>query len=215
MKKFTLPTKKIAYAGVLTAIAVVLNIFDINLFGNSNKLTFTYTVSFVAGIFFGPVVGLTVGALGDVIGFLIKPSGVWIPTITLASALIGFIPGLIFYIFNKDTGRAADLRSKMHAFAFNNKQKRDEARRGQGTGRDILNKIKPYVLILISFAIVFVVCTAFINTLSIYYLILPIHNKTFWLYLTGRLFPFQSVIVAINIVLVCALYNPLKNFFRK
>lgn len=85
----------IAYTAVLIALAVVCNMFDIPLGVGDKKLSLSYLPSFVAGIFLGPISGLSVGLFGDVIGLLISPQGPWIPLITLSSALIGLIPGLI------------------------------------------------------------------------------------------------------------------------
>ncbi|NCC88497.1 MAG: folate family ECF transporter S component, partial [Clostridia bacterium] len=92
--RLTLTTKKIAYIAVLVAINVVLNFFSID-FGFATKLSFTYVPCFIAGIFMGPFAGFLVGAIGDGLGFLITPKGVWLPLITLASGLIGLIPGIL------------------------------------------------------------------------------------------------------------------------
>ncbi len=90
--------ERITYTAVLAAIAVVLNIIELNLGIGDIKLSLSYLPSFISGIFLGPLAGLSVGLLGDVVGVLIMPQGPWIPLVTLSSALMGFIPGLIFMI---------------------------------------------------------------------------------------------------------------------
>lgn len=96
----TITTKRhtltLTYTAVLVAIAVIANIFDIPVSGGTIKLSLSYIPCFVAGMFLGPMAGLLTGLLGDVIGLMINPQGPWIPLITLSSALLGFIPGLVF-----------------------------------------------------------------------------------------------------------------------
>ncbi|MFI3228579.1 MAG: folate family ECF transporter S component [Bacillota bacterium] len=96
MKSRIAETKYIAYIAVLVAINVLLNAFSLPLLGGIVEVSFTYIPCFIAGIFMGPVAGLLVGLLGDLLGVIIYPHGAWIPLITLASALMGFIVGLIF-----------------------------------------------------------------------------------------------------------------------
>lgn len=48
-----------------------------------------------AGIVFGPVVGGLVGTIGDIVSFIVRPTGAFMPHFVLTSALTGIIPGLI------------------------------------------------------------------------------------------------------------------------
>ena len=48
-----------------------------------------------AGVVFGPVVGGIVGAVGDVVSFIVRPTGAFMPHFVLTSALTGIIPGVI------------------------------------------------------------------------------------------------------------------------
>ncbi len=175
MKKLSLSSKSIAYIALLTAISVVLNIYSIPLMDNALKLSFTYLICFVAGAFFGPLAGFLVGGLGDLIGFIIAPLGAWLPLVTLSSALIGFIPGIIFKYF----------------------------------------RMRPILKIVVSFVLVYVVCTMFLNTFAIYLVILETTSRTFWGFLWFRL-PLQSAIFAINFAAAIVLYYPLqKTLFAK
>lgn len=89
----------ITYTAILIALGIICNTFDIPIGGGSLKLTFTYIPCFIAGIFLGPIAGFLVGFLGDLLGFLINSQGMaWIPLLTISSAFIGFIPGLVFKI---------------------------------------------------------------------------------------------------------------------
>lgn len=85
--------KKIAFLAVFTALSVAVNFLSVDI-TPTNKITFTYTVCFFAGIFLGAVPAFAVGFLGDAIGYLIVPSGVfWLFGVTLG--LYGFITGII------------------------------------------------------------------------------------------------------------------------
>ena len=90
--------KRLAYLGVMTAIAVITNCFSITVNSGANSISFNYVICSLAGIFFGPVSGGIVGLLGDLIGCLIAPKGPFNPFIMVASALIGVLSGLAFKI---------------------------------------------------------------------------------------------------------------------
>lgn len=54
------------------------------------------------GILFGPLAGGIVGAISDILGYIINPMGAYMPHFTLTSFLTGFIPGLIiYYVFKR------------------------------------------------------------------------------------------------------------------
>ncbi len=95
-------TIRMAYLAVLVALAIISNVFEINIPSGafiSNKIGFTYVPVFLTGIFFGPVAGFGVGALGDALGWLINQSaGVYNPLFTLSTALMGVIAGLVWRI---------------------------------------------------------------------------------------------------------------------
>ncbi len=92
-------TLKLTSVAMLTALAVLTNMFTIPLTPNfSRVISFTIVVSFIAGIYLGPVSGLTVGFLGDLIAHFINPMGGmgynWF--IGLSCALTGLVAGLVF-----------------------------------------------------------------------------------------------------------------------
>ncbi len=95
-------TIRMAYLAVMVAIAIITNIFEINIPAGAfigNKIGFTYVPTFLTGIFFGPIAGFGVGALGDALGWLInQTAGAYNPIFTLSTALMGLIAGLVFRI---------------------------------------------------------------------------------------------------------------------
>lgn len=174
MRKITFTTKEIAYLAILVAINIVLNIVGVTLPGYSTKLSFTYIPCFVAGIFMGPLAGLLVGLLGDILGLLISSEGLaWMPLITVASGLMGLIPGLICRYL----------------------------------------KLNIFIKIALSLAVVFVVCSVFINTYALF--VLYGKGLPFWAYLTIKRLPIQSIIFTVNAVAVFAMYPPLNKFVFK
>lgn len=90
---------KLAILGQLTACAVLAGLFlrlDLQAFPGMPTLRLTVTPLFIymAGFLFGPVAGGAVGVSSDLLAFIIKPSGPFIPTVTVCAALSGILPGL-------------------------------------------------------------------------------------------------------------------------
>lgn len=182
-----LSVKTICYCAVLVALSVIANTFTVYMnFSGSNALSFTYTVCFLAGAFFGPFAGFIVGACGDLIGWLINPAGgSFNPLLTLTSGLLGLIPGVIFMLRNNFSSR-----------------------------KKIPLKFMP-VWTIIAFVAVWLVCTN-ANTLIMYYFYIAGFSKkytSFWPYYIYRI-PFQTLFWAINLVLSIALAVPLKKILK-
>ena len=85
--------KKIAYLAMFTAIAVVINTISIDV-TPSFKLSFTATVGFICGCYFGPIGGFSVMLIGDIIGGFLA-GFVPNPIITLGTCMFGLVPGII------------------------------------------------------------------------------------------------------------------------
>ena len=71
-------TRVIAMAGMLVAISVLLSTFNIML-SQVLRISFAFLPIAAGGMLFGPVVGALMGALGDVLGYLVHPSGPFFP----------------------------------------------------------------------------------------------------------------------------------------
>jgi len=90
-------TRSLVFGGILIAISIVLTRFAsirVN-FGAVEGIRIgfgTFPIIF-AGFCFGPLMGALVGALSDVLGYIISPGGPYMPHFTLSSALYGMIPG--------------------------------------------------------------------------------------------------------------------------
>jgi len=81
-------------AAMLLAIAVILSFFKIPL-TEVMEIRFSNIPVAVAGMLFGPGVGGVVGALSDLLGYVVRPTGPYFPGFTVSAALSGVIFGLI------------------------------------------------------------------------------------------------------------------------
>lgn len=89
-------SKKIAYIALFTAISTVSNmilearIFDV-------QFSLTITVSFLSGIFLGPVFGFCSGFLSDFIGYAVNSWGqLYMPWVGISTGGFAAISGLLF-----------------------------------------------------------------------------------------------------------------------
>ena len=60
----------LAFAGMVTALAIILESFPIYLLGQSLKIYFSFVVVSLGCACYGPLVGMGVGAVIDTLGFL-------------------------------------------------------------------------------------------------------------------------------------------------
>lgn len=91
--------KTVAAAAVLVAMNIILSrVFAINI-GSTLRITISTTPIFLAGLWFGPLVGGLCGAAGDLLGSLFQgyaPN----PLIMAAAVLCGLLPGIMKkYVF--------------------------------------------------------------------------------------------------------------------
>jgi ECF transporter S component (folate family) len=105
-KKNRMKTDTMVKVGLMIALSVVLKLVlevYVPLAGlPALRINFTSVPIILSGIICGPLAGLLTGALSDLICFVVKPGGVYFPGFTLTSALVGFIPGLIYKYMKKD-----------------------------------------------------------------------------------------------------------------
>ena len=87
-------TLKITMSAVFIALYFVLDRFTaINLLANQYKLSFIPLIT--ASVLLGPIWGMAVGGLGDLVSALIMPTGAYFPGFTIVSALMGLTFGLL------------------------------------------------------------------------------------------------------------------------
>ncbi|KOF57826.1 hypothetical protein AGR56_16600 [Clostridium sp. DMHC 10] len=88
--------RTLTFAGITIALSIVLNSFYIPV-GENLHISFVFLVLSLGALIFGPVTGLFVGAIYDILGFVIHPSGTFFPGYTLSTMLEFFIYGLFLY----------------------------------------------------------------------------------------------------------------------
>ncbi len=88
--------KVVTMAGMLTAFGVIAGFFKIAI-TEVIEIRFSALPIAAAGSFFGPGVAAAVGAVADIGGFLVRPTGPYFPGFTLSGALTGVIFGLCLH----------------------------------------------------------------------------------------------------------------------
>lgn len=103
MKKMTL-LYKISYSALFIALGIILSRFVSipALFGLPFlKISFAPSIVMFSSFYLGPVFGLIVGLLVDILGALMFPTGAFNPLFSIAAGLTGLIPFLAYYVISK------------------------------------------------------------------------------------------------------------------
>ena len=105
MNREAIKLRRMLVSALLLAIALVLKTFfsiDIPLLGeNGMSVGIAGVFSMLPSILFGPFYGAAVSGLSDLLGYIIKPGGAYMPLLTLTAALGGFLRGGIFVWLKK------------------------------------------------------------------------------------------------------------------
>ncbi len=84
-----------AVCAMLIALSMAVESLSVTLpFG---KVNFAFIPLAAIGMLFGPSVSIFAGAICDILGFLVKPNGAFLPIYTLIGAFQGLIYGLVLY----------------------------------------------------------------------------------------------------------------------
>ena len=96
-------TRAITTSGLLLAIQMVLSSYGVIEVTDSLKISLAHLAIAPTAILFGPVAAGLQGALSDVLGFMLKPTGPYFPGFTLTAALLGVIYGMLLYKTRRTT----------------------------------------------------------------------------------------------------------------
>lgn len=88
----------ICVLAALLGLSILLNLFKINITAGIT-ISFAWLPGIIIGWYFGPIVGLLMGALIDTINWLIY-GGVWFWMYALQELILGLIVGIISSLFN-------------------------------------------------------------------------------------------------------------------
>lgn len=99
-------TRKISFISLLIAMSIVLSrMASIRIAIGSVegiRIGFGKLPIILGSLMFGPLYGGIVGALSDMVGYIIQPIGPYMPHFTVISALVGILPPVLFRFLGAD-----------------------------------------------------------------------------------------------------------------
>ena len=90
-------TQTLTTVGLFLAIQMVLSSYGTIQVNDSLKISLAHLALAPTAMLFGPVAAAIQGAMSDILGFLLKPTGPYFPGFTISAALGGVIYGLFFF----------------------------------------------------------------------------------------------------------------------
>lgn len=93
-------TQTLTTVGLFLAIQMVLSSYGVIQVNDSLKISLAHLALAPTAMLFGPVAAAIQGAMSDILGFLLKPTGPYFPGFTVSAALGGVIYGL--FLFESD-----------------------------------------------------------------------------------------------------------------
>ncbi len=109
--------KSVVTAGLLVAVHTVMAVFLSITVTQSLRISISFLANVVTGALFGPIVGMVCGGVGDVVQYLIKPTGAYFPGFTISAMLSGFIYGTAFYYKFPKRKDNNTMSEKKHGFS--------------------------------------------------------------------------------------------------
>ena len=102
MRTTALHTRRIAISAIFLSIALVLRLifsWYLPLFGQHGmRVGLAPIFTMMPAILFGPIYGAIVAALTDILGFLLRPMGAYMPLLTLTVTAGGFLRGALWLV---------------------------------------------------------------------------------------------------------------------
>ena len=90
-------TQTLTTTGIMLAIQMVLSSYGTIEVTDNLKISLAHLALAPTAVFFGPVPAAMQGALSDILGFLLKPTGPYFPGFTLSALLLGLTYGVSLY----------------------------------------------------------------------------------------------------------------------
>ena len=110
MDKVSFHIRRVTISAILLSIALVLKTtlsLYIPLFGqNGMSVGISGIFSMLPAFLFGPVYGMIVSGLSDLLGYVLKPMGAYLPLMTLTVAFGGFLRGALWAVLRGRSGKA-------------------------------------------------------------------------------------------------------------
>lgn len=93
-KPVKLTSKNLSIISLLLALTLILSMFFTIRIGSGIKLSVKFLTLALTSMLFGPVYGGIVGAVSDILAYLINPVSFFLPQITFVNFLYGFTYGI-------------------------------------------------------------------------------------------------------------------------
>ena len=90
-------TQTLTVVGMFLAIQMVLSSYGVIQLNDSLKISLAHLALAPTAMLFGPVAAGLQGAMSDILGFLLKPTGPYFPGFTISAALGGVVYGCLLY----------------------------------------------------------------------------------------------------------------------
>ena len=108
--------------GFFIALAIALNAISIRIPGIGMSISFTWLPTMIIGWFFGPIIGLFLGALIDTLNWLIF-GGFWFWLYAIQEPCVGFFVGILsslyrLYFFDKNKIKITLIINQLFMFVF-------------------------------------------------------------------------------------------------
>jgi len=88
--------RTVVVCGLLIALNCVLAIYSLDI-GGYLKIGFGFVTLPAVSLLFGPLTGCIVGMVQDVVSYIVRPTGAFMPIFTIIPAISGMIYGMFFY----------------------------------------------------------------------------------------------------------------------
>lgn len=92
-------TKFLITTALCISLSIILKTFGISITGGGiviMKINFSAIFYILPGLLFGPFYGAIAGGASDILGFLIKPTGGYMPVFTLTNIIAGLLPAVFW-----------------------------------------------------------------------------------------------------------------------
>jgi len=96
-----LKSRRLTTVSILIALALVIRFFSIMIFfggAGGLRISFTHVFTRLVAILFGPFTGGLASGIVDLLGYILKPEGAFIPLLTVSAILCGMLAGLIWHL---------------------------------------------------------------------------------------------------------------------